>query len=102
MNGLAKCKDIVVKQADKEHAIVVMSKEVYEEKANTLLRDTRNYICLSKNPLWTTHKNVKDKLNEFISQGPIPIKFSSKVRHRGLPKLPNFIFSKNTQKGLSW
>ncbi|CAF4506330.1 unnamed protein product, partial [Didymodactylos carnosus] len=100
LNGLAKRKDIVVKQADKGQAIVVMSKEVYEEKANTLLRDTRNYIYLSKNPLWTTYKKVKEKLNELISQGHIPTKCSFKVYHRGLPKLPNFyILPKVHKKG---
>ena len=100
LKGLGKRKDIVIKQADKGQAIVLMNTEVYEEKANTLLRDTRNYICLPKNPLWKTYQNVKDKLNELISQGHVPTKFSSKVRHRGLPKLPNFyILPKVDKKG---
>ena len=61
--SLRQNKDIVIKRADKSQTYVIMDKEDYERKLNSILSDSTKFKKISKDPT----NSVKQKANKLIS-----------------------------------
>ena len=77
---------IIIKQADKRGATVIMDKTYYKDKILGLLEDRETYIQLAKNEDDQTMKKIR-KLTK-SHEGELTRKFSSKTSNLyGLPKI---------------
>ena len=69
--NLKKDDNIIILPADKGRATVIMDKENYVSKVNTMLNDTRTYDKLSKDPTPTYKKKLQTMLDKFKDDGKI-------------------------------
>ena len=65
MEDLTKRKDIIITNADKGGAVVIMDVENYVNKANCQLSDKRNYKNLQKDPKLQHSNLVNDTIDRF-------------------------------------
>jgi len=64
LRELRRRRDIVVKPADKGGAVVVWSRDLYNQEANRQLSDNRFYQRLDRDPSQDYQKIVKDTVND--------------------------------------
>ena len=69
--NLKKDDNIIILPADKGRATVIMDKENYVSKVNTMLNDTRTYDKLSKDPTPSYKKKLQTMLDKFKDDGKI-------------------------------
>ena len=68
MEELAKRKDIIITNADKGGAVVVVDVEKYINKANCQLSDKRNYKKLQEDPILQHSNLVNDTIDRFKNE----------------------------------
>ena len=68
MEELAKRKDIIITNADKGGAVVVVDVEKYINKANCQLSDKRNYKKLQEDPILQHGNLVNDTIGRFKNE----------------------------------
>ena len=68
MEELAKRKDIIITNADKGGAVVVVDVEKYINKANCQLSDKRNYKKLQEDPILQHSNLVNDTIGRFKNE----------------------------------
>ena len=94
LNNLKKDTSITILPADKGRCVVVMTRNHYEEKMNTLLGSSEYVVC-KKNPTETVSKKVSRILNDLQNKGYITNKLRLNLvsgghmtpRIYGLPKI---------------
>ena len=93
MKELAKRKDIIITNADKGGAVVIMDVEKYINKANRQLSDKRNYEMLQEDPT-LQHSNFVNNSNLVNDRFKKANQFSKKLaeRHPLIPKPQSFTF----------
>ena len=93
MKELAKRKDIIITNADKGGAVVIMDVEKYINKANRQLSDKRNYEMLQEDPT-LQHSNFANNSNLVNDRFKKANQFSKKLaeRHPLIPKTQSFTF----------
>ena len=72
LRELRRRSDIVVKPADKGGAVVVWSRDLYNQEANRQLSDNRFYQRLDRDPTQDYQKIVKDTVNDMIATCALP------------------------------
>ena len=65
MEELAKRKDVIITNADKCGAVVIMDVEKYINEANCQLSDKRNYKKLQEDPTLQHSNLVNDTIDRF-------------------------------------
>ena len=93
LNELKNNKEIIIKEADKGSAVVIMSKHFYKSKILEILNDSNNYEKTSKNFDKDTMKNIHvlcQKFNDHLTEKEID--YVTKFEYRtsnfyGLPKI---------------
>ena len=63
--------DIIIKQADKGSAVVVMDREVYLHEAIGELNDSEVYMLLDGDPTRNMMKNINERIRESWEKGNI-------------------------------
>jgi len=63
--------DLIVKQADKRSAVVVMDREAYIHEAMGQLNDSEVYMLLDRDPTWDMVKKISEKICESWEKGNI-------------------------------
>ena len=57
-----KCKDIIIRKADKSNIFVILNRQKYEQQISDILGDSSKFKRLQKDPI----PNLKKKLNKLI------------------------------------
>lgn len=71
LENLRGYEDIIIKQADKGSAVVVMDRDAYIEEAMRQLDDSEVYTLLDRDPTRDMMKEINTKINECYSKGNI-------------------------------
>jgi len=87
--------NIIFTRADKGNITVVLNKDQYIKEIENLLRDTKTYIVVKKNPILSIEKKLNDFLKKWLKLGYITKQTSYKLRSSdsnlpkayGLPKV---------------
>ena len=72
LKSLKKCKDIVIKAADKGGAVVVWRVDLYEKEALRQLSDTSFYAKVDKDLTLINQNIVKNTINDLIAKQELP------------------------------
>ena len=73
LKNLSKCKDIIVKAADKGGALVVWRADLYQKEALRQLSDTSFYAKVDKDFTSTNQQIVKSTINDLIVKQELPV-----------------------------
>lgn len=89
---LRKNENILITRADKGNKLVMMDRDMYINKVNTLLADTSTYEPITSNPLKTAQREFNDRLKLILNDFPELLKnvkyFLPKMAYLyGLPKV---------------
>ena len=94
---LAKRKDIIITNADKGGALVIMDAEKYFNEANRQLSDKRSYNLLQEDPKLQQSKLVNDIIGRFNKQNLLSKKVAYGLKSV-FPKTPKFYISPQIHK----
>ena len=89
MEELAKRKDIIITNADKGGAVVIMDVEKYINEANRQLSDKRNYKKLQEHPTLQHSNLVNDTIYRFEKENLLSKKLAHGLKSVN-PKTPKF------------
>ena len=64
LENLRNYDEIIIKQADKGSAVVVMDREAYINGAMGQLNDSEVYMLLDRDPTWDMVKRITEKIRE--------------------------------------
>lgn len=90
ISTLANDEEIIIKQADKGGATVIMNKSFYQEQIEKMLLDTEYYEKLDENP----HKEIMKKYRSFLN------KHKAELTHKEYDYLVNFTCNTSNFYGL--
>ena len=79
MEELAKRKDIIITNADKGGAVVIMDVEKYINEANRQLSDERNYKKLQEDTTLQHSNSVNDTIDRFKKENLISKKLADRL-----------------------
>ena len=79
MEELAKRKDIIITNADKGGAVVIMDVEKYINEANRQLSDERNYKKLQEDTTLQHSNSVNDTIDRFKKENIISKKLADRL-----------------------
>ena len=71
LENLRNYDDIIIKQADKGSAVVVMDREANINEAMGQLNDSEVYMLLDRDPTWDMVKRINEKIRESWEKGNI-------------------------------
>ena len=97
MEELAKRKDIIITNADKGGAVVIMDVEKYINEANRQLSDKRNYKKLQEDPTLQHSNLVNDTIDRFKKENLLSKKLADGLKSVN-PKTPKFYISPKIHK----
>ena len=97
MEKLTKRKDIVITNADKGGAVVIMDMEKYINEANRQLSNKRNYKKLQKDPTLQHSNLVNDAIDRFKKEKSLSNKLADGLKSVN-PKTPKFYISPKIHK----
>ena len=89
MEELAKRKDVIITNADKCGAVVIMDVEKYINEANRQLSDKRNYKKLQEDPTLQHSNLINDTFDKFKKENLLSKKLADGLKS-GNPKTPKF------------
>ena len=92
--GLAKRKDIIITNADKGGAVVIMDVEKYIKEANRQLSDKHNYKALQEGPTLQHSNSVNHTNDRFKKENLLSKKLAEGLKSVN-PKPPKFYISPN-------
>ena len=98
MEELAKRKDIIINNADKGSAVVIMDIEKYINEANCQLSDKRNYKKLQEDPTLQHSNLVNDTIDRFKKENLLSKKLADGLKTVN-PKTAMFYISPKIHKG---
>ena len=91
MEELTKRKDIIITNADKDGAVVIIDVEKYIKEANRQLSNKRNYKKLQKDPTLQHSNLVNDTIDRFKKENLLSNKLADGLKPVN-PKTPKFKF----------
>ena len=97
MKELSKRKDVIITNADKGSAIVIMDNKKYIREANCQLSDKHNYKLLQEDPKLLHINLVKSTIDRFKKQNLLSKKLTDELKSVN-PNLPNFYISHRTHQ----
>ena len=97
MEELAKRKDIIITNADKGGAVVIMDVEKYINEANRQLSDKHNYKKLQEDPMLQHSNLVNDTIDRFKKENLLSKKLADGLKSVN-PKTPKFYISPKIHK----
>ena len=97
MKELAKRKDIIITNADKGGAVVMMDVEKYFKEANRRLSHKRNYNTLQEDPTLQHSNLVNGTIGRFKKENLLSKKLADGLKSVK-PKPPKFYISPKTQR----
>ena len=97
MEKLAKRKDIIITNADKGGAVVIIDVEKYINEANRQLSDKRNYKKLQEDPTLQHSNLVNDTMNRFKKRNLLSKKLADGLKSVNA-KTPKFYISPKIHK----
>ena len=97
MEELPKRKDIIITNADKGGAVVIMDVEKYIKEANRQLSDKRNYKTLQEDPTLQHNNLVNDTIDRFKKENLLSKKLAEGLKSVN-PKPPKFYISPKIHK----
>ena len=80
MEEIAKRKDIIITNADKSGAVVIMNVEKYINEANRQLSDKRNYKTLQKDPTLQHSNLVNGTIERFKKENLLSKKLDDRLK----------------------
>ena len=89
MEELAKRKDIIITNADKGGAVVIMNVEKYVNEGNRQLSDKRKYKKLQEDPTLQDSNLVNDTIDRFKKENLLSKKLTDGLKSVN-PKTPKF------------
>ena len=93
MKELSKRKDVIITNADKGSAIVIMDNKKYIREVNCQLSDKHNYKLLQEDPKLLHINLVKNPIDRFKKQNLLSKKLADELKFVN-PNLPNFYISR--------
>ena len=97
MEQLAKRKDIIITNAGKGGAVVIMAVKKYINEANRQLSDKRNYNKLKEDPTLQHSNLVNDTIDKFKKENLLSKKLADRLKSVN-PKTPKFYISHKIHK----
>ena len=97
MEELAKRKDLIITNADKGGAVVIMDTDSYIKEANQQLSDKASYKQLTQDPKLQHNKMVNQTIQRFKNAKLLPQKIADGLKITN-PKTPKFYISPKIHK----
>ena len=97
MEELAKRKDLIITNADKGGAVVIMDTDSYAKEANRQLSDKASYKQSTQDPTLQHNRMVNQRIERFKNEKLLPQKLADGLKVTK-PKTPKFYFSSKTHK----
>ena len=97
MEELAKRKDLIITNADKGGAVVIMDTDSYIKEANRQLSDKASYKQLTQDPTLQHNRMVNQTIERFKNEKLLPQKIADGLKITN-PKTPKFYISPKIHK----
>ena len=97
MEELAKRKDLIITNADKGGAVVIMDTDSYIKEANRQLSDKASYKQLTQDPTLQHNRMVNQAIERFKNEKLLPHKIADGLKITN-QKTPKFYISPKIQK----
>ena len=97
MEQLAKMKDLIITNADKGGAVVIMDTDSYIKEANRQLFDKASYKQLTQDPTLQHNRMVNETIERFKNEKLLPKKTVDGLKVSS-PKAPKFYISPKIHK----
>ena len=97
MEELAKRKDLIITNADKDGAVVIMDTDRYSKEANQQLSDKASYKKLTQDPTLQHEKMVNQTRKTYKNEKLLPKKTADGLKVSN-PKTPRFYISPKIYK----
>ena len=95
MEELAKRKDLIITNADKGGALVIMDTDIYIKEANRQLSDKASYKQFTQDPTLQHNRIVNQTIEMFRNEKLLPQKIADRLKVTN-PETPKFYISQNS------
>ena len=99
LRNLRSNNDIFITKADKANSIVILDKDVYQDKLRELLDDQTTYSKLNRDPTEKFNKNFNSKVKDILKDKPLILK-SVQTVNPALPYLYGLVKTHKPEKPL--